>query len=144
VDVALLAQEAAELYEPLAEEKGITFTVELVPELYVPGNRHLLAQALANLLDNAIKYTPEGGRVGVALVRGEGGPILSVSDSGPGVPAEAREKVVERFHRLEESRNTPGSGLGLSLVAAVAKLHHAKLVFGDNAPGLTASLVFGG
>lgn len=144
VDLALLAREAAELYEPLAEEKDILFTVDLAQDVHVPGNRHLLAQALANLLDNAIKYTPAGGRANVSLHKGEGGPVLCVSDTGPGVPAEARDKVVERFHRLEESRNTPGSGLGLSLVAAVAKLHHARLVFGDNNPGLTASLVFEG
>ncbi len=142
VDLALLAQEAAELYEPLAEEKGIAFTVDLAPELYVPGNGHLVAQALANLLDNAIKYTPSGGRVTVTLKKEPSGPVLSVSDTGPGIPEAFREKALERFQRLEASRNTPGSGLGLSLVAAVAKLHHAAIELADNEPGLRASLRF--
>jgi len=142
VDLALLAQEAAELYEPLAEEKGVAFTVELAPEIYVPGNGHLIAQALANLLDNAIKYTPAGGRVTVRLEKNGGAPVLSVADTGPGIPEAFREKALERFQRLEASRNTPGSGLGLSLVAAVAKLHHAEVELADNDPGLKASLVF--
>ncbi len=142
LDLAVLARDVAELYEPLAEEKGIRLGVDLVPGPAIPGNRHLLSQAVANLLDNAIKYTPAGGEVGIALREGESGPELAVYDTGPGIPPEQRAAVLERFFRMESSRNTPGSGLGLSLVAAVAKLHDAGLALLDNAPGLRVVLSF--
>ena len=141
-DLSTIAEDAADLYEPLAEEKGVDLVSELAPGVCVPGNRHLLAQTLANLLDNAVKYTPEGGEVALRLQRDESGTRLSVSDTGPGVPESSRDKVLERFHRLETSRNTPGSGLGLSLVSAAAKLHHAKLALDDNKPGLIVTLTF--
>lgn len=142
IDLTSLAADAAELYDALAEEKDISLQVSLAPGVRVPGNRHLLSQALANLLDNAVKYTPTGGAISVLLTNPPTGPELTVADTGPGVPAEHRELVLERFTRLESSRNTPGSGLGLSLVAAVAGLHRAKLVLADNAPGLRVSLRF--
>ncbi|NDY56825.1 HAMP domain-containing histidine kinase [Desulfovibrio sulfodismutans] len=142
LDLARLAEDVAELYEPLAEDKGLRLCVNLSPGVAVSGNRHLLSQALANLVDNAIKYTPSGGEVGVELTSGPDGPELAVRDSGPGVPPEHRQAVLERFHRLESSRNAPGSGLGLSLVAAVAKLHGATLVLADAQPGLRVSLAF--
>lgn len=144
LDLSALAEDVAELYDPLAEEKGLTMTLRLEPDVTVPGNRHLLSQALANLLDNAVKYTPPGGGITVALRRTPSGPELSVADTGPGVPPEHRQKVLERFARLESSRNTPGSGLGLSLVAAVAGLHQAELRLEDNAPGLRVVLAFTG
>src|SRR5262249_21837313 len=103
---------------------------------------NLISQALANLLDNAIKYTPAGRKVGVYVRDGVTGPTLIVADSGPGIPAEDRDRVTERFVRLESSRNSPGTGLGLSLVAAVARLHEAKLSFDDNQPGLKVTLTF--
>ncbi len=106
------------------------------------GNRSLVAQALANLVDNAIKYTPPGGAVRIAVANGDKGVELSVADSGPGIPREDRRRVVERFVRLEASRNSPGTGLGLSLVAAVAHFHDAQLLLEDNAPGLKATLRF--
>ena len=140
IDLTSLAADVAELYDPLAEEKGLTLTVSLAPGVTVPGNRHLLSQALANLLDNAVKYTPTGGTIALSLTAPATGPELTVADTGPGVPAEHRELVLERFARLESSRNTPGSGLGLSLVAAVAGLHRAALRLADNAPGLRATL----
>lgn len=106
------------------------------------GDRHVLSQALVNLLDNAVKYGPEGGTISVSVADGRDGPELTVADGGPGFPAEFREKVVQRFYRLDASRNTRGSGLGLSLVAAAAKLHGATLPLDDNMPGLRATIAF--
>jgi signal transduction histidine kinase len=142
VDLHTLARDVADLYEPLAEEKGLGFDIRLHPVPTVLGNRHLLAQALANLLDNAIKYTLPGGKIVLELRTEGGAPMISVSDDGPGIPREERARVLERFYRLEMSRCTPGSGLGLSLAAAVAKLHKAGLVLRDNMPGLSVLLVF--
>jgi signal transduction histidine kinase len=142
VDLTSLAADVAELYEPLAEEKGLSFSVDLAPDVTVPGNRHLLSQALANLLDNAVKYTPDGGAITVTLAGAADGPELAVADTGPGIPALYRDLVLERFARLESSRNTPGSGLGLSLVAAAAGLHQAALRLEDNHPGLRVTLAF--
>ncbi|WP_247877880.1 HAMP domain-containing sensor histidine kinase [Azospirillum sp. TSO22-1] len=141
VDLAAMAESAAELYEPLAEEKGLAFAVEIRARPSVAGNAQLLAQAVANLLDNAVKYTPEGGRV-VLSVEAEGPEArVTIADSGPGIPADMREAVRQRFVRLDAARATPGNGLGLSLVEAVARLHRAQLRLEDNAPGLRASLV---
>lgn len=142
VDLTGLAADVAELYEPLAEEKDIAFRTVLAPGVTAPGNRHLLSQALANLLDNAVKYTPAGGVITLALAATPAGAQLTVADNGPGIPAEHRDLVLERFTRLESSRNTPGSGLGLSLVKAAAQLHQADLALADNAPGLRVTLVF--
>ena len=138
-----VAADVVELYEPLAEEKKVGLSLVPDPAVVIEGNRSLIAQALANLVDNAIKYTPMGGKVRIrALVTGDG-VELSVADSGPGIPAADRPRVVERFVRLEASRNSPGTGLGLSLVAAVAHFHNAELVLEDNVPeGLKASLRF--
>jgi signal transduction histidine kinase len=141
VDLSEVCGDVADLYGPLAEEKGLTFTRACPPGLVLHGNRHLLAQALANLLDNAIKYTPAGGRV---TLSGSPGPAITVADSGPGIPAAERERVLERFVRLDGDRSTPGNGLGLSLVSAVAKLHGATLRLEDNHPGLRVSLVLSG
>jgi signal transduction histidine kinase len=136
LDLAALVHDAVELYEPLAEDKGIALSVILTGSLTARGNRHLLSQAMTNLLDNAVKYTPEGGSILVSAERDGGTVILRVADSGPGIPPQERESVLKRFYRLDESRNTPGSGLGLSLVAAVARLHAARLELLDNDPGL--------
>ena len=144
VDLTTLCADLIELYAPLAEERGHEMEESVAPNVVVPGNRHLLFQCLANLLDNAIKYTPTGGRIGLTLTAaGAGhGPSVRVADSGPGIPAEEREHVLQRFVRLDASRSTPGSGLGLSVVAAVAKYHGAALELGDNAPGLIVTLRF--
>ncbi|MFP4315928.1 MAG: ATP-binding protein [Desulfovibrionales bacterium] len=143
IDLGRLVRDVAELYEPLAEEKGLAFKTQIhKPGLKTSGNQHLLAQALANLLDNAIKYTPEGGTIELTLGKQDGELTLSVADTGPGIPRKERSKVLERFYRLESSRCTPGSGLGLSLVSAVAKLHHGRLVFADNSPGLKVTIHF--
>jgi signal transduction histidine kinase len=113
------------------------------PPVVIEGNRSLIAQALANLVDNAIKYTPMGGTVRIRAVTTSDGVELSVADSGPGIPEADRPRVIERFVRLEASRNSPGTGLGLSLVAAVAHFHNAELLLEDNVPaGLKAVLRF--
>jgi len=146
IDLAALAADTAELYEPVAEEKGQTLTFSAPAAgrgAIVLGDRHLLSQAAANLVDNAIKYTPEGGRVRVSVACGDTGSArLTVGDSGPGIPEKFRASVLDRFVRLEQSRHTAGTGLGLSLVAAVADLHGARLELGDNRPGLRIDLVF--
>ena len=143
VDLSDIAANVSELYEPLADEQGLDLTVALEP-VTVHGVRELLAQALSNLLDNAIKYgaPTDGarGRIAVTLVRDDTAAVLRVADSGPGIAAADRERVVERFVRLEASRTRPGSGLGLSLVAAVARLHGGELSFADNGPGLVVTL----
>ena len=144
VELGELLQDARELYEVVADEKGVDLAMQASDVPAVSGDRDLLFQAVANLLDNAIKYTPQGGRVMLALrPAGERFVELSIADTGPGVPADERDKVLQRFYRLEPSRTSPGSGLGLSLVAAVARYHDADLVLADNGPGLTATLRFG-
>jgi signal transduction histidine kinase len=142
VDLGAIASDAVELYEPVAQEKRQTVEAELASGILIQGDRHLLSQAVANLIDNAIKYSPEGSRIVVAARMSGNGPTLSVADNGPGIPAEFRDRATRRFFRLETSRSTPGTGLGLSLVAAVAKLHGARLLLDDNAPGLRVTLAF--
>ena len=143
LDLGEVAADVAELYEPLADEKNIALTLLPAPPAGVEANRSLVAQALANLVDNAIKYTPEGGQVRIATAVSDEGVDLSVSDTGPGIPLADRPRVTERFVRLEASRSSPGTGLGLSLVAAVAHYHGAELVLEDSAPtGLKAVLRF--
>ncbi|TVM33317.1 sensor histidine kinase [Oceanidesulfovibrio marinus] len=134
-DLGKTGRDLVELYLPLAEEKGLELTSDLEDGAFVLGSRHLLSQALSNLLDNAIKYTPTGGSVFMAVTSTPAGPICRIEDSGPGVPPEFRDKVLERFYRLESSRSAPGSGLGLSLVAAVARQHKAVLTLTDSALG---------
>jgi len=134
-DLAELAGDVAELYEPLCEDKGIEFGSELTRGLAVRANREFVAQALANILDNAVKYTPAGGAIMLRVRRRSSGEVeASVTDTGPGVPEADRTRVVERFVRLENSRNEPGAGLGLSLVAAVAEAHAGRLEL-DEGPG---------
>lgn len=150
VDVSGLIEEVAELYEPVCEDAGLEFNCDHPPGLIVTGDRQLLAQAVTNLIDNAVKYTPEGGAV---MLRGrktsKGQVEISVTDTGPGIPAEERSRVLERFVRLEKSRSLPGVGLGLSLVQAIAEVHEAKLTLDDgpgavdgNGPGLRIALCF--
>ncbi len=142
VDLSAIAADVADLYQPLAEEKEIGLDVAPSGVLTVEGNRSLVSQALANLIDNAIKYTPAGGHITVSVTETPSSIDLTVADSGPGIPPEDRTRVLERFVRLEKSRNSPGTGLGLSLVAAVARMHDAKLILGDNTPGLKAAISF--
>lgn len=149
-DPAELGTDIAELYEALCEDKNIDFKAEIGRGLSMRGNREFLAQALSNLLDNAIKYTPEGGAVMLRVrARASGDIEFSVTDTGPGVAEADRARVVQRFVRLDNSRNQPGVGLGLSLVAAVAEAHGGQLelaegpgVYQGSGPGLRAALVF--
>lgn len=135
IDAADLAADMAELYEPAAEDKGLEFGAEIEQGLDIRGNRAFLAQALANLIDNAIKYTPTGGAVMLRARRRSTGEVeYSVTDTGPGVPDEDRDRVVQRFVRLDNSRTEPGSGLGLSLVQAVAEAHGGRIQL-DEGPG---------
>ena len=143
-DAAEIAHDVGELYEPLAEENGIALMVEAATPAPVKGNRELVSQALANLVDNAIKYAqpaPPGvdgapAEVLVSAVNAGDQVRLMVADHGPGIPEGERERAVERFVRLEQSRSKPGSGLGLSLASAVARLHGGELTLEDNHPGL--------
>jgi signal transduction histidine kinase len=143
LDLGSVAADVVELYEPLAEERKISLALMPGAGVVVEGNRSLIAQALANLVDNAIKYTPAGGKVRIRAANTNAGVELSVADSGPGIPPADRPRVTERFVRLEASRSSPGTGLGLSLVMAVAHFHRAELVLEDNVPtGLKAALRF--
>ncbi len=142
VDLSELVASIVELYAPVSEQRGIELQSAVAPGAHVLGSRQLLAQALANLLDNAIKFTPDGGRIRVVLRGPSAEPEVVVEDSGPGIPADKREIVLGRRVRLDQARKFPGSGLGLSLVAAVTKLHGARLVLDDANPGLRVSLKF--
>lgn len=142
VDLASVCHDAAELYEPLADENGIQLSTNIVPKLVVKGNHQLLAQAIGNLLDNAIKYTPQGGTVSLVLTHQEHHAFVVVSDNGPGIPAELRDKALQRFVRLDASRSQPGCGLGLALVKAVAEQHSATLSLDENHPGLRVCIRF--
>jgi signal transduction histidine kinase len=148
-DPAELAADISELYEPFCEEKDLEYAAETAKDLTIRGNREFLAQALANLLDNAVKYTPPGGAIMLRVRRRSSGEVeFSVTDTGPGVPDEDRERVIQRFVRLENSRNQPGAGLGLSLVAAVAEAHGGRLELsegpgkvGEMGPGLRVAFI---
>lgn len=145
VDVAEIVAGVAELYEPSAEDAGGTITVETPGPVIAAVSRELIAQALSNLIDNALKYgtVPERPlEVSIRLTMAEGRCILSVADNGSGVPADRRERVLERFYRLDQSRTKPGTGLGLSLVQAIAGIHGGSLTLDDANPGLRVTLAF--
>jgi signal transduction histidine kinase len=142
LNLTSVTEDVGELYGPLAEEKNIALTVFPSGAAFIEGNRSLVSQALANLIDNAIKYTPESGTVAVGVAETPEGVDVTVADNGPGIPETDRVRVLERFVRLEKSRSSPGTGLGLSLVDAVARLHEAKLTLADNGPGLKATISF--
>jgi signal transduction histidine kinase len=151
VDMSAIAADSAELYEPVAEDAGLTLEAEIEPGLSVQGNRELIGQALSNLIDNAMKYACEcegDKKLIVRLVSETDAIVLSVSDNGPGIPADKRGEVLKRFVRLDESRSKPGTGLGLSLVEAVMELHGGSLALSDTdttnsvCPGLTVSMIF--
>ena len=142
-DLSELLNDVAELYEPVAEEEGVTFEINIPAKLSVSANRELLSQAMTNLIDNALKYgRPEKGegRISLSAVARKEWVTITVADNGPGIPGDKHDAVKERFTRLDESRTKPGNGLGLALVDAIAKIHGGKLEFGDAAPGLEAKL----
>lgn len=128
-DVALheMLREVCDIYEPIAENKNVALQVGIKQEINVRGDRDLLIEAVANLVDNAIKFTPEGGRVDIELLRGENKGIVRITDTGCGITEDERDAVLRRFYRSDKIRNTPGVGLGLNLVAAIVKLHGFRL-----------------
>jgi signal transduction histidine kinase len=144
VNLVEIASEVVELYDAAAERDGTRLTVIGDLEVLVTGDRDLIFDAIANLVDNSIKHGRPGGQVVVANENIDGAPVFSVADDGPGIPTDQHEHVFKRFYRLEHSRYTPGNGLGLSLVAAVARLHGARIEMQDNAPGLKLTLRFSG
>ncbi len=147
-DAALIVRDVAELYEPVAEERGLRLDLDVEDDVQVRANRQLMGQAVANLIDNAIKYAGKGDGAGrseaaiitVSLATRDGAVEIAVADRGPGIAEVDRERVLKRFVRLEKSRTEPGTGLGLSLVQAVARLHGGKVRLEDNAPGLRVVL----
>jgi hypothetical protein len=148
IDLVAVAQEMAELYEPAAQEAGFVLQLKTAPTPPIRGSRSLLSQAIANLLDNALKYAVGGTTIRIDVRKGsENRVLLSVLDDGPGVPETDRDSVVKRFVRLEQSRTTPGSGLGLSLVSAIARAHRASIALGDSSSnsdrrGLKVTIAF--
>ncbi len=137
-----LLHDVVELYEPLAEEKGQSLSLQAQAGVFMQGDRDLLFQAMANLLDNAIKYTPSQGQIEITLGEQAGHGRITIADSGIGIPEAERQQVFQRFYRLEKSRTSPGSGLGLSLVEAVARIHGMTLWLEDNQPGLRVCCEF--
>jgi PAS domain S-box-containing protein len=139
VQLAALIREAGDLYDPIAENKGVSLRVEAPDGATVHGDRDLLFEAVANLVDNAVKFTPEGGRVDLALLRQQGETVIRVSDTGPGISEAEREAVTQRFYRSDKSRNIKGLGLGLSMVAAIIKLHGFRFSISAG-PGCTVEI----
>ncbi len=141
-----MCQTLCDVYEPSAAENGQTLTCTLPqdPVRSVTGDRNLLGQVLANLIENALRHTPKDSTITVALSQGATHVDLSVSDTGPGIPAAERDLVLRRLYRLDRSRTTPGNGLGLSLVASIAQVHGAELTLAEADPGLRVTLSFPG
>jgi len=142
VDLTAIAGEAIEFYSPIAEEKGISLSLKIEKDVIINGNKHLISQSILNLLDNAIKYTQEGGKVYLYVAKEEGKAIVKICDNGPGVDEKYFDKLTKRFFRIDKSRNTDGNGLGLSFVKAMAELHNAELIFKSNNPGLCVEIIF--
>jgi signal transduction histidine kinase len=142
VNLVEIASEVVELFDAAAEDKGGHLKVVGDRSVLATGDRDLLFDAVANLVDNAIKHGRDAGQVTVEVKESDGGAVISVADDGPGIPVDECQHVFKRFYRLEQSRRTPGNGLGLSLVAAVARLHGARIEMVDNVPGLKFQLWF--
>jgi signal transduction histidine kinase len=142
LDLSEIFRRVADAYAAVAEDHGQKLVANIAPGLMIQGDRELLVQMLVNLVENAIRHTRAGTTIALDLEGGVDGVIGRVCDNGPGIPADARPKVFRRFYRLEASRTTPGSGLGMALVAAVAELHRIRIELGDNRPGLRVALIF--
>jgi signal transduction histidine kinase len=142
VDFSGLLESLAQAFAPVAEDAGQTIVTNVTPGLRISGDRELLTQMVVNLVENAIRHTQPGTSISIAAYQDANGPVLSVADNGVGVPAQDQKRIFERFYRLERSRTTAGSGLGLSLVAAIASLHAANITASDNKPGLRIELRF--
>jgi signal transduction histidine kinase len=141
-DLGLIARTVVDAFAPSAEDARQSLTLNAAGPLVLDGDPELLTQMLVNLVENALRHTGPGARIEVAVLRRGPGALLSVTDNGPGVPEAERARVFDRFYRLERSRSTPGSGLGLALVSAVARLHGAEVALADAGPGLAASVLF--
>jgi signal transduction histidine kinase len=141
-DLSALVTDVVEAFAPSIQDEGKALRLSIEERLRLVGDRELLTQLVANLIENAIRHTPSGTLIEVALRSDSAAPRLVVADNGPGVPAHARDKLFDRFFRLERSRTTPGTGLGMSLVKAVATLHGARIEVSDNHPGLRLEVVF--
>jgi signal transduction histidine kinase len=144
VDLSALVAELVETYEPVTSADGKRLEAKIALGLTLLGDRELLVQMIVNILENAVEHTPARTSIRVHAERCAGAPTLVIADDGPGIPQEERERVFERFHRVNGGRGTRGSGLGLSIVAAVAKLHGAAITLADNRPGLRVTLTFQG
>lgn len=144
VNLAQIASAVSDAYVPVVEDRDQKLTVVLNPTPPMHGDRELLTQMIANLIENSIRHCPAGVVITIDLRQEAGAPVLCVSDTGPGIPGAERDKVFRRFYRLETSRTTPGSGLGLALVKAVAELHGASVELSDNNPGLRVTVRFHG
>ncbi|HET9511655.1 MAG TPA: HAMP domain-containing sensor histidine kinase, partial [Sphingomonas sp.] len=140
-DPAAIAAALADLYEPVLEDAGIAFVTDIAPVATIDLHRELLSQALANLIDNAVRHAPDGGSITLSVAQDDATVRIAVADRGPGIAPQDRDAALRRFGRLDPARSTPGAGLGLTLVAAVARLHGGRLELDDNAPGLVAMLV---
>lgn len=140
-DLEKVLADAIDFYQPLAEEKNQIFLVQTQPLQYL-GDRDLIFQVIANLLDNAIKFTPLDGNIEVKVLSDKDFSIITIADNGPGIPAASIQKVFERFYREQDQQHQAGSGLGLSLVQVVMDMHHAQITLEDNKPGLKVSLKF--
>jgi signal transduction histidine kinase len=142
VDLTELLRTLVEVYQPMAEEREQRFTADVASGLTVWGDRELLAQMVANVIENAMKHSPMRASIALRTIPSAASIAVTVVDTGPGIPAADRDRVFQRFYRLEGSRSTPGSGLGLSLVEAIAVLHRVSIELTDNNPGLRVTLRF--
>lgn len=142
VDLSGLLAELTDIYGPAAEDGGHRLQARIAPGAKVRGDRAMLTQVFANLIENAMTHSPPGGAITIDLEQRAGKAVVSIADNGPGIPETEREKVFRRFYRLEHSRSTPGSGLGLSLVGAIVQLHAATIELNDNHPGLRVDITF--
>ena len=142
LDFHTLLDDVVEFYEPLAEEKSQELSVDLQENIVAWGDRDLLFQALANVIENAIKYTPEMGKISVSLRHANEQIVITIADNGPGIPENERERVFRRFYRLDQSRSTTGNGLGLSMVSAIVGMHNGEIMLSDNHPGLRTEIRF--
>lgn len=140
LNLSQLICDAVELYEALAEDKNQTMTMDITPNVHTLGDKDLLFQVVSNLIDNAIKYTPEGGKISLQLIENEEGVCFCVADSGIGIPNDEKDKVFQRFYRVAKSRSLPGNGLGLSLVNAVIGMHKGEILLADANPGLKVTV----
>ena len=142
VDLSEILSRVFHAYFPVAEDADHVLTAQIEPALKVNGDAELLTQVITNLIENALVHTPTGSHIGLSIKRTSGGVVMTVADDGPGIPIDERDKVLRRFYRLDASRHSPGAGLGLAIVSAIASLHKAQLSLADNGPGVRVEMTF--